>query len=59
MPAWAKAGVIVKQDLKQGSAYAAVMVTGAHGVRMQDDYTHDTAGLPGAVSSESRRAGCD
>ena len=29
---------------RPGSAYAAVMVTGAHGVRMQYDYTHDIAG---------------
>ena len=27
-----------------------MMVTGDHGVRMQDDYTNDTAGQPGAVS---------
>ena len=36
-----------------GSAYAAMMVTGGHGVRMQYNYTHDTAGLPGAVSAAS------
>lgn len=48
---WAKAGVIVKASLRPGSAYAAVMVTGAHGVRTQEDYTGDTAGLPGAVSA--------
>ncbi|WP_042392062.1 ABC transporter permease subunit [Streptacidiphilus carbonis] len=53
--AWAKAGVIVKNGTGQGSAYAAVMVTGTHGVRMQYDYTHDQAGLPGAVSSSSPR----
>jgi ABC-type transport system involved in multi-copper enzyme maturation permease subunit len=41
---WAKAGIIVKQNLHQGSHYAAMMVTGAHGVRMQDDFTHDRAG---------------
>ena len=40
---WAKAGIIVKASLKQGSPYAAIMVTGAHGVRVQYDYTHDTA----------------
>ncbi len=28
---------------------------GADGVRMQDDYTHDVAGLPGAVSAASPR----
>jgi hypothetical protein len=44
---WAKAGLIVKDGTRQGSAYAAVMVTGNHGVRMQYDYTHDRAGQPG------------
>jgi ABC-type transport system involved in multi-copper enzyme maturation permease subunit len=52
---WTKAGIIVKQSTRQGSAYAAVMVTGGHGVRMQSDYTRDTAGLPGAVSAASPR----
>lgn len=52
---WAKAGVIVKDSLEPGSSYAAMMVTGDHGVRMQYDYTHDTAGLPGAVSAEAPR----
>ncbi|WP_066369679.1 ABC transporter permease subunit [Herbidospora mongoliensis] len=40
---WAKVGVMVKQDLRQGSAYAAVMVTGAHGTRVQDDFVNDLA----------------
>ena len=52
---WAKAGIIIKQSLHQGSAYAAVMATGAHGVRMQYDYTHDSPGLPGAVSATAPR----
>jgi hypothetical protein len=52
---WAKAGIIIKARTKPGSAYAAVMATPAHGVRMQYDYTHDTAGLPGAVSAGSPR----
>ncbi|MFD8643066.1 hypothetical protein ACFV14_22535 [Streptomyces zaomyceticus] len=52
---WAKAGIIVKDSLEQGSSYASVMVTGAHGIRMQHDFTHDTAGLPGEVSPESPR----
>ncbi|GGS76321.1 hypothetical protein GCM10010156_38850 [Planobispora rosea] len=52
---WAKAGVIVKESGEQGSPYAAVMVTGEHGVRMQHDFTHDTAGRPGKVSGESPR----
>lgn len=52
---WAKAGLIVAESTKQGSPYAAVMVTGSHGVRMQYNYTHDTAGSPGAVSTRSPR----
>jgi ABC-type transport system involved in multi-copper enzyme maturation permease subunit len=52
---WAKAGIIIKASLRQGSAYAAMMVTGGHGVRMQYDYTHDTAGLPGEASAASPR----
>lgn len=55
LAAWAKAGLLVTPSLVPGSAYAAVMVTGAHGVRMQDDYTHDTAGPPGEVSPTSPR----
>ncbi|MBT2481119.1 ABC transporter permease subunit [Streptomyces sp. ISL-94] len=55
VPPWAKAGIIVKASLEQGSSYAAVMVTGGHGVRMQYDYTHDTAGVPGGVSERSPR----
>jgi hypothetical protein len=41
---WAKAGLIIKASSQQGSAYAAVMLTGGHGVRLQYDYTHDIAG---------------
>jgi hypothetical protein len=52
---WAKAGIIIKASTRPGSAYAAVMATPAHGVRMQYDYTHDTAGLPGTVSAASPR----
>jgi ABC-type transport system involved in multi-copper enzyme maturation permease subunit len=52
---WSKAGIIIKENTSQGSAYAAMMVTGAHGVRMQYDYTADIAGLPGAVSAASPR----
>jgi ABC-type transport system involved in multi-copper enzyme maturation permease subunit len=52
---WSKAGIIIKQNLHQGSAYAAIMVTGSNGVRMQDNYTGDTAGLPGNVSAASPR----
>jgi len=50
---WAKAGLILAAASRPGSAYAAVMLTGAHGVRMQYDYTHDTAGP--AVAARSPR----
>lgn len=53
--AWAKAGLIIKANTDQGSAYAAIMVTGGHGVRWQYDYTHDSAGIPGSVSTSSPR----
>ena len=52
---WAKAGIIIKASTTPGSAYAAVMATPGHGVRMQWNYTSDTAGLPGAVSAASPR----
>jgi hypothetical protein len=52
---WAKAGIIVKESLEPGSSYASMMVTGGHGVRMQYDYTHDVAGLPGKVSPDAPR----
>ena len=52
---WAKVGVIVRASTKPGSSYAAMMVTGDHGVRWQYDYTNDTAGLPGAVSATTPR----
>jgi ABC-type transport system involved in multi-copper enzyme maturation permease subunit len=52
---WSKAGIIIKASTRQGSAYAAVMVTGRHGVRMQYDYTQDTPGLAGSVSAASPR----
>ncbi|HEX6360949.1 DUF1349 domain-containing protein [Actinophytocola sp.] len=41
---WAKAGVILKQGTEPGSSYAAVLLTGHHGVRMQHNYTEDVAG---------------
>jgi ABC-type transport system involved in multi-copper enzyme maturation permease subunit len=52
---WTKAGIIIKDNTNQGSPYAAVMVTGDHGVRMQYNYTHDTAGRSGAVAATSPR----
>ncbi|WP_439659996.1 hypothetical protein ACSHWB_47830 [Lentzea sp. HUAS TT2] len=41
---WAKSGIIVKDGVRQGSRYAALAMTGAHGVRFQHDYVHDVAG---------------
>jgi hypothetical protein len=52
---WSKAGIIITQSTRQGSAYAAMMVTGQHGVRMQFNYTGDIAGLPGQASAASPR----
>jgi ABC-type transport system involved in multi-copper enzyme maturation permease subunit len=52
---WSKAGIIIKASTAQGSAYAAMMVTGTHGVRMQWDFTGDAAGLAGTVSATSPR----
>ena len=52
---WAKAGLIIKENLTQGSAYAAIMVAAGHGVRLQWNYTGDTAGLAGPVGPASPR----
>jgi hypothetical protein len=52
---WAKAGLIIKDSTRQGSPYAAIMATGSHGVRMQDNFVNDTAGLPGPVTAASPR----
>jgi ABC-type transport system involved in multi-copper enzyme maturation permease subunit len=52
---WSKAGIIIKDGIRRGSAYAAMMVTGGNGVRMQWNYTGDTPGLPGAVSAARPR----
>lgn len=41
---WAKAGIIVKASTTPGSTYAAMMLTQAHGVRFQSDFTLDRAG---------------
>jgi ABC-type transport system involved in multi-copper enzyme maturation permease subunit len=55
LQSWAKAGLIIKASLKPGSVYAAVMVTGAHGVRMQSNYTSDLPGEPGLPSASAPR----
>jgi hypothetical protein len=41
---WARAGLLVKDGLEPGSRYAAVMVTGGHGVRLQANFADDLAG---------------
>ena len=55
MAPWAKAGIILEPITNQGTAYAAAIVTGSHGVRMQYNYTHDRPGLAGAVGPSSPR----
>ena len=52
---WSKAGIIIKASTRPGSAYAAMLVTPGHGVRMQYDYTGDIAGRPGPVSPAAPR----
>ena len=52
---WSKTGIIIKASTRPGSAYAAMMVTGGHGVRMQYDYSGDLAGLAGRVAAASPR----
>ncbi|GGN64607.1 hypothetical protein GCM10010112_25020 [Actinoplanes lobatus] len=46
---WAKTGLMIKNGTQPGATYAAIMMTGAHGVRMQHDFAHDAAGSPGGV----------
>jgi len=55
LPPWSKAGIIIKENTSPGSAYAAMMVTGSNGVRMQWDYVNDTQGLAGGVSAAAPR----
>jgi ABC-type transport system involved in multi-copper enzyme maturation permease subunit len=53
---WSKAGIIIgATSLSTPQAYAAMMVTGGNGARMQWNYTGDTPGLPGLVSAASPR----
>ncbi len=52
---WSKAGIIVQASTRPGSAYAAMMVTAGHGVRMQYDYTGDIAGPAGPAPAASPR----
>ncbi|HUD77592.1 MAG TPA: ABC transporter permease subunit [Streptosporangiaceae bacterium] len=50
---WAKAGIIIKASTRPGSAYAAVMVTGSHGVQLDYNYTHDIAGSDTTATAAS------
>lgn len=52
---WAKAGLILTAGPGLAPSYAAIMVTGSHGVRMQHNYLHDRAGPAGAVSAAEPR----
>jgi ABC-type transport system involved in multi-copper enzyme maturation permease subunit len=52
---WSKAGVMITASTRPGSPYAAMMVTGGHGVRMQYNYTGDIAGRAGTVSAAAPR----
>jgi len=52
---WSKAGIILMAGTRPGAAYAAVLATGGHGVRMQYDYTGDVAGPTGSVSPAAPR----
>jgi regulation of enolase protein 1 (concanavalin A-like superfamily) len=49
---WAKAGLLVKQGVEPGATYAAVLLTGGHGVRMQHDFTGDIAGPSSDVDAQ-------
>lgn len=52
---WSKAGIIITSSTRQGAPYAAMTVTGSHGVRLQWNYVNDTAGMPGTVTETSPR----
>lgn len=52
---WSKGGIMIKASTTEGSAYAAMMVTGRHGVRMQWNFIHDEPGLAGRPSASSPR----
>jgi hypothetical protein len=52
---WAKTGVIIKDGTSPGSRYAALMMTGRHGVHLQHDYVNDVEGSAGAVIPKAPR----
>jgi hypothetical protein len=45
--AGAAAGIMIKDGTRSGSSYAAVLLTGANGVRMQSDFASDVRGSTG------------
>lgn len=51
---WSKAGLIIKDGTSPGSTYAAVMITGTHGVRMQHDFVHDVASSDADAVADAR-----
>lgn len=54
---WSKAGVLLKQSTKVGTPYVAMARTGAHGVRMQHDFTEDVAAPTGVSWVRLSRTG--
>ena len=52
---WAKSGIIVKDGVRQGSTYAALAMTGHHGLRFQYDYRGDVAAGDGDTSTRFPR----
>ena len=48
---WAKGGIIIKKSTEPGSPYAAMTLTGGHGVRLQHDFTGDIPGTLHATPS--------
>jgi len=48
---WAKAGIIIKDGTTAGSPYAAALVTPAHGVRMEGNFS---TGIPGGDGGAPR-----
>ncbi|PSL53577.1 ABC-2 family transporter [Saccharothrix carnea] len=48
---WTKGGIILKESTTPGSPYAALTLTGGHGVRLQHNFTGDIAGTLDAVPS--------
>jgi ABC-type transport system involved in multi-copper enzyme maturation permease subunit len=51
LAAWSKAGLIITAGTRPGAPYAAVMATARHGIRFQDQYTHDRSGPSGSPTT--------